>query len=130
MAEGLARGALGRSLLLAGALSVPLVTPARAEIAISAAKITGGELWVLGSTGETDAEISLDGQFTGRTDGRGNFEFRVIYHPASCIVTLRVRQQEQRAVVGECGQQGPPGPAPAASTVAGPPGPADRKSVV
>ena len=87
-----------------------LAGPAQAEIRVLAAKITGGELWVLGSADAVEAEITLDERFTGKTDKSGNFEFRLVYHPASCIVTLRARQQERAAVVGECGQQGPPGP--------------------
>ncbi|TXN21235.1 hypothetical protein FV217_14970, partial [Methylobacterium sp. WL9] len=102
-------------------------TPARAEIQVQAAKITAGELWVLGSADEPDIEITLDGGFARRTDGKGQFEFRIIHHPATCIVTLRTERQERRAVVAECGQQGPPGlPGPIGATVTsiipGPPG--------
>lgn len=113
-----------RSVLAALAGAGLSAAPAAAEIQILAAKITGGELWVLGSADATDAEISLDERFRQRTDGRGNFEFRLVHHPATCIVTLRVGGESRQAVVGECGQQGPAGPqgAPGATGPAGPPG--------
>lgn len=88
-------------------LSCP--TSAYADIKIQGAKITGGDLWVVGSINEPDTEITLDGQFQRRTDMRGNFEFRVIYHPATCIVTLRTPYQSRDVVVGDCGEQGPRG---------------------
>ena len=101
--------------------------PVVAEIRVEAAKITGGELWVLGSADEADAEITLDGRFPTRTDKRGYFEFRVVYHPATCIATLRTPQQARAIVVGECGQQGPQGDrgaqAPGLVGPAGLPGP-------
>ncbi len=98
------------------ALSTVVATPAQARIQIEAARITGGELWILGSTDEPDAEITLDRQFPTKTDKRGNFEMRVVYHPATCIATLRTAQDERSVVIGECGQQGPAG-------MAGPVGP-------
>ena len=91
-------------------LTASAATPALADVRVQAAKITGGELWVLGSVDEPDAEITLDGQFARKTDGKGNFEFRVVYHPATCIATLRTQKQERSVVVGECGQQGPQAP--------------------
>ncbi|WP_419829218.1 collagen-like protein [Methylobacterium sp.] len=91
------------------------IAPAKADMRIEAAKITAGDLWVLGNAGEPDAEITLDGKFSQRTDTRGYFEFHVVYHPATCIATLRTSKQARSIVVGECGQQalglpGPPGP--------------------
>ncbi|GJD34834.1 hypothetical protein FMGBMHLM_1739 [Methylobacterium aerolatum] len=109
-------------------------SPSFARIQIEAARITGGELWILGSTDEAEAEVSLDRKFTTKADKRGNFELRVVYHPATCIATLRTPQEERSVVVGECGQQGAPGPAgpmgprgengpPGLSGPAGPAGP-------
>ncbi|KMO28406.1 hypothetical protein VQ02_31735, partial [Methylobacterium variabile] len=117
------RGKTGRSAMLAACLIA--AAPARAEIQVLAARITAGELWVLGAADDPEAEVSLDGRFATRADSRGRFEFRLVYHPATCIVTLRAGRQERGAVVGECGQQGPPGPEGRAEsrTVAGPPGP-------
>ncbi|MCJ2015401.1 collagen-like protein [Methylobacterium sp. J-076] len=93
-----------------------LSAPATAKIQIEAARITGGELWILGSTDEPDAEVTLDGKFPTKADRRGNFELRVAYHPASCIATVRTPLEVRSVVVGECGQMGPSGPP-------GPPGP-------
>src|SRR4051794_21354981 len=87
----------------AGLALAPGAPPARAGLQILAAKIVAGELWVLGAVDEPEAEITLDGRFPQKTDSRGNFDFRVVYHPASCIVTLRPPRRERQAVVGECG---------------------------
>jgi len=73
--------------------TVGLVAPALARIKVEAARITGGELWILGSTDEPEAEITLDGKFPTKADKRGNFELRVVYHPATCIATLRSAQE-------------------------------------
>ncbi len=97
------------------------VTPAYADLRVEDAKITGGYLWVLGYADEPDSEITLDGKFTQRTDTRGYFEFRVVYHPATCIATLRTPKQSHDVVVSGCGQQGPQ--APGLVGPAGPPGP-------
>ena len=105
-----------------GACAVLTAGPALAEIKISGARITEGQLWVLGRADEANASISLDDAFEQRTDGRGRFEFRVVYHPATCIVTVKTAAQSQQAVVAGCGQAGPKGdrgdPGPP-----GPPGP-------
>ncbi|MGE8125818.1 Collagen triple helix repeat-containing protein [Methylobacterium sp. UNC300MFChir4.1] len=101
------------------ALSAACGLPARAaDMRIEAAKITGGDLWIIGYADDPGVEITLDGQFPHRTDSRGYFEFRVVYHPATCIATLRTPKQTRSIVVGECGQQGPQAPG-----LAGPAGP-------
>ena len=92
--------------------------PVRAEMRIEAAKITGGDLWIIGYADDPDTEITLDGKFPQRTDGNGYFEFRVVYHPATCIATIRTPKQSRDVVVGGCGQQGPQAPG-----LVGPPGP-------
>ena len=103
------RRSIGLQIFAAAILGI---VPARADMRIEAAKITAGELWVLGNAGEPDTGITLDGQFPQRTDSRGYFEFHVVYHPATCIATLRTPKQARSIVVGDCGQQGPglPGP--------------------
>lgn len=101
-----------------------ITNSAHSEIEIQAAKITGGELWILGGVDEPNVEIILDKKFGYQTDGKGNFEFRVVHHPASCIATLRTQTQERSVVVGECGQQGPQAPG-----LTGPPGPAGPQGV-
>jgi len=118
------------------AVSMVYIVPAKADMRIEAAKITAGDLWILGNAGEPDSDITLDGQFSQRTDSRGYFEFHVVYHPATCIATLRTPKQARSIVVGECGQQapglpGPPGPRgeagargePGPEGAMGPPGP-------
>ncbi len=105
-----------KAFLCACALSGVVSSPAYARIQVEAARITGGELWILGSTDEPEAEITLDRRFPTKADKRGNFEMRVVYHPPTCVATLRTAQEERSVVVGECGQQGQSG-------VAGPAGP-------
>jgi len=109
------------------ALSAACGLPARAaDMRIEAAKITGGDLWIIGYADDPGVEITLDGQFPHRTDSRGYFEFRVVYHPATCIATLRTPKQTRSIVVGECGQQAPGLAGPRGETgprgEAGPPG--------
>ncbi|SFM75207.1 Collagen triple helix repeat-containing protein [Methylobacterium pseudosasicola] len=119
------------------------ITPAKADMRIEAAKITAGDLWVLGNAGEPDTDITLDDKFSQRTDGRGYFEFHVVYHPATCIATLRTPKHARSIVVGDCGQQGPslvgpPGPRGEAGTrgepgppgAMGPPGPPGAEGAV
>ena len=108
------RPALWSMLILSGACALP----AQADMRIEAAKITGGDLWIIGYADDPGAEITLDGRFPQRTDSRGYFEFRVVYHPATCVATLRTPKQARSIVVGECGQQGPQAP-----PLVGPPGP-------
>lgn len=114
---------LGRLLPSFSMAILGLSAPAAARIQVEAARITGGELWILGSTDEPEAEMTLDGKFPTKADKRGNFEFRVIYHPATCIATLRTPQDERKVVVGECGETGPAG-SPGAAGAAGERGPA------
>ena len=111
-------------LALMAIIAAASIAPALAAIQVEAAKITGGELWVLGSVDEPNVEITLDGQFGHQTDGKGNFEFRVVYHPVTCIATLRMQKQERSIVVGECGQRGPQAPG-----LTGPAGPVGQQGV-
>jgi hypothetical protein len=86
---------------------------------IQGARITEGDLWVLGEIDEPDTPITLDQQFTANSHTRGRFEFRIQYHPATCTVALKTGSQSRVVVVGNCGQRGPAGP----EGRAGPPGP-------
>jgi hypothetical protein len=95
--------------------------PALAEIAVSVARISEGQLWVIGQVDEPNATVTLDQGMEQTADGRGRFEFRVVYHPATCIVTLKTSSQLKRAVVAGCGQAGPKGEAGLPGP-AGPPG--------
>jgi hypothetical protein len=106
--------------VLAAAALALIPGSALADITVSAARITEGLLWVIGDSDEPNARIVLDDVHEAATDRGGGFEFRVIYHPATCIVTLRTSSESRRAVVANCGQAGPKGEA----GPAGPPGPA------
>src|SRR5215210_8608903 len=111
-----------------GACAVLTAGSALAEIGISGARITEGQLWVLGQADEANASISLEDAFEQTTDNRGRFEFRVVYHPATCIVTVKTAAQSQQAVVAGCGQAGPKGD-PGPEGRPGPPGPAGLPAV-
>lgn len=92
-------------------------TGASAELAIVDAHIGEGDLWIVGHADEPETEVTLDDSFTGRTDARGNFQFRIAYHPITCMVVVKTQRQQRAVVVANCGQRGPPGEQ-------GPPGPA------
>lgn len=96
-----------------------------AEISIYAARITEGDLWVMGEADEAESAIALDDRFSERMDARGRFQFRIPYHPPTCTVRLKTEKQSRIVVIGNCGQQGPPGPEGQAGAPgpAGPPGP-------
>ncbi len=111
-----------------GALATPAAPSALAEIKISGARITEGQLWVLGQADELNTAVTLDDAFEQRTDGRGRFEFRVVYHPATCIVTVKTAAQAKQAVVANCGQAGPKGD-PGPEGRPGPPGPPNAPAV-
>ncbi len=104
---------------------------AAAEISLSAVRIAQGDLWVIGDT-EAHTRVTLDERFEQTTDGRGRFEFRVVYHPATCIVTLKTPTEQRLAVVQGCGQTGPRGEAGPAGPQgpAGPPGPQGPRGTV
>jgi hypothetical protein len=111
-----------------GACAILAAAPALAEIKVSGARITEGQLWVLGQADEPNAPVTLDGAFEQTTDGRGRFEFRVVYHPATCIVSVKTAAQVKQAVVAGCGQAGPKGD-PGPEGRPGPPGPAGLPGV-
>lgn len=72
--------------------------------------ITNGELRVVGRLNPARAaHLTLDdkGQATAEKDGR--FSFRLVYHPADCVITIKSDTETRQAVVGFCGQRGPEG---------------------
>jgi hypothetical protein len=96
-----------------------IASPASADIAIADAHIGEGDLWIIGHADEPETEVTLDDSFTSRTDARGNFYFRIAYHPATCMVLVKTRSQQRAVVVANCGQRGPQGePGPPASAAA------------
>ena len=106
-------------------------TSVHAEIAVNTAMITAGELRIMGRISPPGiAPITLDDIYQGQTDKEGRFEFRLPYHPPTCAVTLKTRNESRQAVIAFCGQRGPSG-APGAqgpkgettkSGASGPPG--------
>lgn len=102
--------------------------PSLAAMSIAEAKIGEGKLTVSGAGAEGNAEVMLDGKFTAQSSRRGRFSFEVVYHPPGCVVEVSSKQERAKAVVANCGEQGPPGPAGAAGAPGpagpqGPPGP-------
>lgn len=118
-ASGARLRALAVPIGLMAAIAAP---PAQAEITVSVARISEGQLWVIGQVDEPNAVVTLEEGMEQTADGRGRFEFRVVYHPATCIVTVKTPAQTKRAVVAGCGQAGPKGD-PGVAGPAGPPGP-------
>jgi hypothetical protein len=101
-------------------------TEASAEIAVVDAHIGEGDLWLVGHVDEPETEVTLDDSFTAKADARGDFQFRIAYHPVTCMVVVKTQRQQRAVVVANCGQrgpqgeQGPPGPAGAPSAAVAP----------
>ncbi len=86
--------------------------PAMAEIILHQARIDRGDLVVIGRLiPARAATVSVDANFEAESDSSGRFAFRLTYHPADCVVTLRANEEIREAVVGFCAQAGPTGPA-------------------
>jgi hypothetical protein len=118
---------MGFSLLFQSVAALGLVTAnANAEVTINDATIEGGKLIVEGAGAEQGEDVTLEGQFTSKAERRGRFRFEVTYHPPTCMVAVKWRQESARGVVSNCGEQGPGGPAGPIGAVgpAGPIGPA------
>jgi hypothetical protein len=117
--------------LILGAACLTCATSANADFKIMAARITEGDLIVMGKVDAPDTEVTLDGLFTETTDSSGRFVFRIAYHPATCVVDLTARSMRRAVVIANCGQmgsRGEPGPQgprgePGGPGPAGPPGP-------
>ena len=106
-----------RNIALLAVFFLPSIWPASADIQVSAARIAEGRLWVVGQVPAANAEVVLDDRFRVSADRRGWFEFRLVYHPPTCIVQIRAGEEVFDAVVANCGQVGPKGePGPPGST--------------
>ena len=144
-----------RKFVFSGLILVVSSSQAIAEIIVDQAMITAGELRVVGRlTTPGVTTVNLDESYRTQTDATGRFVFRLPYHPATCIVSLKARNESRPAVIGFCGQQGqqgqpgtqgargeaavsgigavgpvgPPGP-PGPEGQAGPPGPQGPQGV-
>src|SRR4051812_20295718 len=94
--------------LLIGLVFAFSSAPAMADIIVEQAMITAGELRVVGRLSRPrQTTVTLDDTQQTRTDATGRFTFRVIYHPASCVVNLQADEEQRQAVIGFCGQRGP-----------------------
>jgi hypothetical protein len=97
--------------LLVGAAIVLSAAPAAADIIVDQAMITAGELRIVGRLSKPrQTSVTLDSGHQTRSEANGRFSFRVAYHPANCVVTLRADEEQREAVIGFCGQRGPEGP--------------------
>ena len=105
---------------LAGAVALGFSTPASAGSDITSAGIATGRLYVIGTTERPHTTVVLDDRFRTESDDRGKFQYELVYHPASCIVSASIEGHIFEAVVGNCGQQVMPGtwlePKPAMTT--------------
>jgi hypothetical protein len=99
-------------LVLSALVLLLTTTLAYAEITVEEATISGGQLHVIGRVSPpAEVTVTLDNAHNIRTERNGRFTFRVVYHPATCVVTLAAGKDSARAVVKGCGQAGPRGAA-------------------
>ncbi|WP_204262973.1 hypothetical protein [Methylobacterium sp. BTF04] len=63
----------------------------------------------MGTTERPHMPVVLEDRFNTESDDAGKFQFEEVYHPARCIVGVVIDGRTFEAVVGNCGQQGPPG---------------------
>jgi hypothetical protein len=95
--------------IAAEALLLSLCQTSLAASDITIAAIATGRLYVVGTTERPHQPVVLDGQFQTESHEAGKFQYALIYHPARCIVSALIDGKAYEAVVGKCGQQGPPG---------------------
>lgn len=99
-----------RHLVLSAAFASLLASGASAEIVIEQSMITNGELRVVGRlTPARQTKLILDDSYQSTAEKDGRFTFRLVYHPANCLVTVKADTESRQAVVGFCGQRGPEG---------------------
>lgn len=95
---------------------------ARAEILITTAAITRGELTIVGRVRRprehsVNIKISPDKTVQVESSSTGGFRWIGPEFPSTCIVEITSGEDKRDVVIGNCGLPGPAGPA-------GPPGPA------
>lgn len=99
---------MGLKLELAAALAISTAS-ANAAIETREVRITAGELVVKGRTAQANQQVTLDGKFAAVSGANRTFEFRLAYHPPSCMIGLQTEAETRQAVVEGCGQRGPSG---------------------
>ena len=97
-------------------LSAPVLlltaTPAFADLIVEQATIAGGQLHVIGRVSPpARVMVRLDEAYETRTERNGRFLFRLVYHPANCVVSLIAGKDLGRAVVKGCVERSPGGEA-------------------
>ncbi len=98
---------------------------ASARIRLNDSEMLAGVLVVSGHTRHRSETITLDNQFTQKSDRHRRFVFRVPYYPSTCTLQLKTAEDERTAVVESCGAIGMRGPdgTPGTAGIAGPQGP-------
>jgi hypothetical protein len=95
------------SMFLAMVAVLVSASVAQAALAVTDATIANAKLVVKGTTASAHEKVTLDGQFTVKSDAQKNFSFALSnYHPSSCVVTVAVGANEATGVVGNCGDAG------------------------
>jgi len=82
---------------------------AAAEVKITDARISGGNLVVTGTTSAPNTAVMLDDRFTATSDSAKAFTFNLIYLPPDCIVAVGKvgsTAAPRQAVVADCGPRG------------------------
>lgn len=86
--------------------------PTRADIRIGEAQIAGGLLVITGRTDSPNVRVVLDDAHEMIADAQGRFAFRIVYHPPTCIGTLKAGTDTRRALVANCAPAGKGAPGP------------------
>jgi len=110
---------------------VTLSGNAQAEILITTASISRGELVVVGRVRrprDPNVEITISPTKTVRVESTSTGSFRWVgaEFPSTCIVKITSGPDTRDVVIQNCGLPGPAGP-PGPTGPAGPPGPAGPK---
>lgn len=118
---------VGTVAVLATAVAMIWTENAYAEILITTANITRGELVIVGRVRrprEPTVEIKISPSKTVKVEGTSTGGFRWIGpdFPSTCIVKITSGPDTRDVVIQNCGLPGPPGP-PGPQGPPGPPGP-------
>ena len=94
---------------LALALSLSMCPAFAADVTITDAKIAGGKLVVTGTTNKANDNVTLDGEFSTKSNAAKAFSFDLTYLPPDCAVELATAAsatRPTRAVVANCAPRG------------------------
>jgi hypothetical protein len=93
-----------------GFLTVALADPSHAASTVTAAAITTGRLYVVGTTERPHTKVSLNDKFTAESDDRGKFQFELVYYPVGCVVRTTIDGKTIETTVQHCGEICTPAP--------------------